>query len=88
MAREVTLSSPIRLVGSVVWKVREIRGWLNAGSRDRATWEAMKVASARNRPTADGVKKQRVESRQAIPTRCTGLPHPFGLMSKDGTPPS
>ena len=37
------LPKPIRIGGSVVWLVDEIRDWLADGAKDRATWEARKI---------------------------------------------
>jgi len=35
------LPAPIRIGGRVVWRLDEIRAWLNAGAPDRETWTAM-----------------------------------------------
>ena len=41
------LPRPIRLNTRVVWIIREIRDWLEAGAPDRSTWEALKRTSRR-----------------------------------------
>ena len=38
------LPAPLRIGGRVVWRVDEIRAWLDAGAPDRAIWEARKAA--------------------------------------------
>jgi predicted DNA-binding transcriptional regulator AlpA len=38
------LPAPIRLGGRVVWRVDEIRAWLNAGAPDRETWATLRDA--------------------------------------------
>jgi len=38
------LPAPIRIGGRVVWRVDEIRDWLDAGAPDRETWEARRAA--------------------------------------------
>lgn len=38
------LPAPIRIGGRVVWRVSEIRAWLEAGAPDRETWAAMRAA--------------------------------------------
>lgn len=37
------LPAPIRLAGRVLWNVRELRRWVDAGMPDRATWERLKA---------------------------------------------
>ena len=37
------LPKPLRIGGSVVWILDEIRAWLTAGAPDRETWEARKA---------------------------------------------
>ena len=37
------LPTPLRIGGRVVWRVDEVRAWLDAGAPDRATWEARKA---------------------------------------------
>ena len=37
------LPKPLRIGGSVVWVVDDIRAWLEAGAPDRETWEARKT---------------------------------------------
>jgi predicted DNA-binding transcriptional regulator AlpA len=37
------LPAPIRIGGRVVWRVGEIRAWLDAGAPDRATWAALRA---------------------------------------------
>ena len=37
------LPTPLRIGGGVVWRVDEIRAWLEAGAPDRATWAAMRA---------------------------------------------
>ena len=39
------LPKPIRIGGRVVWRVDEIRAWLDAGAPNRDEWEARKAAS-------------------------------------------
>ena len=39
------LPAPLRIGGRVVWRVDEIRAWINAGAPNRAEWEARKAAS-------------------------------------------
>jgi predicted DNA-binding transcriptional regulator AlpA len=41
------LPRPVRIGGRVVWRIDEIRAWLEAGAPDRQTWEA-RQASTRN----------------------------------------
>ena len=36
------IPAPFRLAGRVLWNVQEIRWWLDAGSPDRASWDALK----------------------------------------------
>jgi len=36
------LPAPVRIGGRVVWRVDEIRDWLDAGAPDRATWAAIR----------------------------------------------
>ena len=38
------LPAPVRIGGRVVWRVSEIRAWLDAGAPDRETWEARRAA--------------------------------------------
>ena len=38
------LPSPLRISGRVLWRVEEIRAWLNAGAPDRETWAAIVAA--------------------------------------------
>jgi predicted DNA-binding transcriptional regulator AlpA len=38
------IPAPIRIGGRVVWRVAEIRAWLDAGAPDRETWAAMRAA--------------------------------------------
>lgn len=38
------LPAPLRIGGRVVWRVREIRDWLDAGAPDRDTWTARQAA--------------------------------------------
>ena len=37
------LPPPLRLGGGVVWRVDEIRAWLEAGAPDRARWAALRA---------------------------------------------
>lgn len=37
------LPKPIRYAGRVVWRVDEIRAWLDAGAPDREIWEARRA---------------------------------------------
>ena len=36
------LPAPVRIGGRVVWRLDEIRAWLDAGAPDRETWAAMR----------------------------------------------
>ena len=38
------LPSPIRIGSRVLWRVDEIRKWVNAGAPDRETWERINAA--------------------------------------------
>lgn len=38
------LPAPIRIGSRVVWRVDEIRAWLDAGAPDRETWAATRAA--------------------------------------------
>ncbi len=38
------LPTPVRMGGKVVWRLDEIRAWLDAGAPDRKTWEALRAA--------------------------------------------
>jgi predicted DNA-binding transcriptional regulator AlpA len=38
------LPPPLRLGGRVVWRVAEVRDWLEAGAPDRETWTAIRDA--------------------------------------------
>jgi predicted DNA-binding transcriptional regulator AlpA len=38
------LPKPLRIGGRVVWRVDEIRAWIDAGAPDRETWEARRAA--------------------------------------------
>lgn len=38
------LPAPLRIGGRVVWRVDEIRRWLDAGAPDRQTWAALRDA--------------------------------------------
>ena len=38
------LPQPLRIGGRVVWRLEEIRAWLNAGAPDRKTWNARRAA--------------------------------------------
>ncbi|WP_439623995.1 helix-turn-helix transcriptional regulator [Gemmata sp.] len=38
------LPAPVRIGGRVVWRVSEIRAWLDAGAPDRETWESRRAA--------------------------------------------
>ena len=38
------LPAPIRIRGRVVWRMEEIRAWLEAGAPDRKTWAAIRAA--------------------------------------------
>lgn len=37
------LPPPLRIGGRVVWRVDEIRAWLDAGAPDRETWAARRA---------------------------------------------
>jgi predicted DNA-binding transcriptional regulator AlpA len=39
------LPAPIRIGGRVVWRVAEIKDWLDAGAPNRETWAALRAAS-------------------------------------------
>jgi predicted DNA-binding transcriptional regulator AlpA len=41
------LPRPVRIGGSVRWRVAEIRLWLDAGAPDRETWERIRSASTK-----------------------------------------
>jgi predicted DNA-binding transcriptional regulator AlpA len=41
------LPAPIRVGGRVLWRVAEIRAWLDAGAPDRATWERIRSSSTK-----------------------------------------
>lgn len=36
--------APVRLGGRPMWRVDELRAWIDAGCPDRRTWEAMKTS--------------------------------------------
>ena len=38
------LPKPVRIGGRVVWRLDEIRAWLDAGAPDRETWAAIRAA--------------------------------------------
>jgi predicted DNA-binding transcriptional regulator AlpA len=38
------LPAPVRIGGSVRWRLDEIRAWLDAGAPDRATWARVRDA--------------------------------------------
>ncbi len=38
------LPAPVRIGGRVVWRLDEIRAWLDAGAPDRDTWAARRAA--------------------------------------------
>jgi len=38
------LPAPIRVGGRVLWRVAEIRAWLDAGAPDREAWESIRSA--------------------------------------------
>lgn len=38
------LPMPLKLGGRVVWRLDELRAWLDAGAPDRATWAAIRTA--------------------------------------------
>ncbi|HEX4610151.1 MAG TPA: helix-turn-helix domain-containing protein [Urbifossiella sp.] len=38
------LPKPVRLGGRVVWRLDEVRAWLDADAPDRATWATMRAA--------------------------------------------
>lgn len=40
------LPAPCRIGGCVLWDVAEVKRWIEAGSPDRATWEARKKVQA------------------------------------------
>lgn len=37
-----TIPAPVRIGGRVLWRTDEIRQWLDAGSPDRETWDAIR----------------------------------------------
>ncbi len=43
------LPRPLRIGGRVVWRVRELRAWLNAGAPPREEWEAILDSRRRRR---------------------------------------
>lgn len=38
------LPEPLRIGGRVVWRLDELRAWLDAGAPDRKTWAAIRAA--------------------------------------------
>lgn len=44
------LPPPVRVGGRVLWRVDEIRDWLDAGAPDRATWDALKATKKSVQP--------------------------------------
>lgn len=38
------LPEPVRIARSVLWRLDEVRAWLDAGAPDRQTWSAMRSA--------------------------------------------
>jgi prophage regulatory protein len=38
------LPAPVRIGGRVVWRLDEVRAWLDAGAPDRETWAAIRAA--------------------------------------------
>lgn len=38
------LPAPVRIGGRVVWRLDELRAWLDAGAPDRETWAAIRAA--------------------------------------------
>ena len=38
------LPAPVRVGGSVRWRLDEVRSWINAGCPDRRTWERIRAA--------------------------------------------
>ncbi|MBX3401557.1 MAG: helix-turn-helix domain-containing protein, partial [Gemmataceae bacterium] len=38
------LPEPVRIGGRVVWRLDELRAWLDAGAPDRKTWAAIRAA--------------------------------------------
>ena len=38
------IPTPLRIGGSVVWRVDEIRDWLDAGAPDRVRWSAIRAS--------------------------------------------
>jgi predicted DNA-binding transcriptional regulator AlpA len=41
--------APLRLGGSVLWRVEELTAWCHAGCPDRRTWEALRDAQQNGR---------------------------------------
>jgi predicted DNA-binding transcriptional regulator AlpA len=37
------LPAPLRIGGRVVWRMDEVRAWLDAGAPDRETWTARRA---------------------------------------------
>jgi len=50
------LPKPIRLGGSVKWKISEVADWIDSNCPDLQTWEAMKEAEKSNSNGEDNVK--------------------------------
>lgn len=38
------LPSPVRIGGRVVWRIDEIRDWIDAGAPDREAWAVLRAA--------------------------------------------
>jgi predicted DNA-binding transcriptional regulator AlpA len=41
--------APVRLGGRTLWRVEELRQWVEAGCPDRRTWEALRAAQSNGR---------------------------------------
>src|SRR6516225_1714104 len=44
------IPAPIRLGGRTLWRVQELREWVEAGCPDRKTWEAIRARGKGGRP--------------------------------------
>jgi predicted DNA-binding transcriptional regulator AlpA len=44
------IPAPVKLVGRTLWRVQELRDWIEAGCPARKTWEALKATWKGGRP--------------------------------------